>query len=391
MVKVLNVPTRTLLGPGPSDVHPRVLQAMATPMVGHMDSEFIRVMDEVMNLLRYVFETKNELTVSMSGTGSAGMETVFVNLLDPGDEIVIGVNGLFGQRMVDVAERCGAKVIQIHADWGDVFDPEQVESALKDNPKAKFVALVHAETSTGALQPLKEIAKITHEHDALLIIDAVTSLGGTPVSIDEVGIDACYSGTQKCISAPPGLSPVTFSERAIEVMEKKKEKVQSWYLDLTMIRNYWGGERAYHHTAPITMNYALHEALRLIYEEGLGNTFARHKTLGRALQKGLEAMGLELHVNEKYRLPQLTSVRVPEGINEANIRAQLLNDYSIEIGAGLGDLQGKIWRIGLMGYSCNTKNVTLVLSALEQLLAKAGADIEKGVAVAAATEIIFNK
>jgi len=231
MVKSLNVPTRTLLGPGPSDVHPRVLQAMATPMIGHMDPEFIQVMDEVMTLLRYVFETKNELTVSMSGTGSAGMETVFVNLLDPGDEIVIGVNGLFGQRMVDVAERCGAKVIQIDAAWGDVFDPEQIETALRNNPKVKFVAIVHAETSTGALQPLEDIAKITHEHDALLIVDAVTSLGGSPVKIDEIGIDACYSGTQKCISAPPGLSPVTFNERAIKVMEEKKEKVQSWYLD----------------------------------------------------------------------------------------------------------------------------------------------------------------
>lgn len=390
MVKVLNVPTRTLLGPGPSDVHPRVLQAMATPMIGHMDPEFIRIMDEVMHLLRHVFETKNELTVSMSGTGSAGMETVFVNLLDPGDEMIVGVNGLFGQRMVDVAKRCGAKVIQLHANWGDVFDPEQIETALRDNPKVKFVALVHAETSTGALQPLKEIAKITHEHDALLIVDAVTSLGGTPVSIDEVGIDACYSGTQKCISAPPGLSPVTFSERAVEAMEKKKEKVQSWYLDLTMIRNYWGGERAYHHTAPITMNYALHEALRLIHEEGLGNTFARHQTLGRALQTGLEAMGLKLHVEEKYRLPQLTAVRVPEGVNEADIRNRLLQDYSIEIGAGLGELQGKIWRIGLMGHSCQVKNVTLVLTALEELLAKCGLNVEKGEAVAAATEIMLN-
>jgi len=390
-VKTLNIPTRTLLGPGPSDVHPRVLQAMTAPMIGHMDPKFINVMDDVMELLRYVYETKNQLTVSMSGTGSAGMETVFVNLIDPGDEVLVGVNGLFGQRMVDVAKRCGAIVHQVHADWGDVFEPEQVEKVLKAHPNIKFVALVHAETSTGALQPLEEIAEIVHEHDALLIVDAVTSLGGTPVSIDKVGIDACYSGTQKCISAPPGLSPVTFSDRAVKVMEEKKDKVQSWYLNLTMIRNYWGGDRAYHHTAPISMNYALHEALRLIQEEGLENTFKRHQTLGKALQKGIEAMGLELLVDESYRLPQLTSVRVPEGINEAKIRTHLLEKYSIEIGAGLGELQGKIWRIGLMGHSCQAKNVTLVLSALEQLLIESGANIEKGAAVSAATELIWSE
>lgn len=390
MVKELNVPARILLGPGPSDVHPRVLQAMATPMVGHMDPKFMTIMDEVMQLLRYVFETENELTVSMSGTGSAGMETVFVNLLDPGDEILIGVNGLFGERMVDVASRCGATVHRLDAEWGDVFDPEQIKSALKENPKIKFVALVHAETSTGALQPLEDIANITHEHDALFIVDAVTSLGGTPVKIDEVGVDACYSGTQKCLSAPPGLSPATFSEKAIQVMENKKEKVQSWYLDLTMIRDYWGSERAYHHTAPITMNYALHEALRILHEEGLENTFKRHQTLGCALHKGLEAMGLELHVEKQHRLPQLTAVRVPEGIDEAKVRSQLLKDYSIEIGAGLDALQGDIWRIGLMGYSCKAKNVTTVLSALEQILAKEGANINKGVAVEAATEAMFD-
>lgn len=390
-MKELNVPSRILMGPGPSDVHPRVLQAMATPMIGHMDPEFMKIMDEVMQLLRYVFETDNELTVSMSGTGSSGMETVFVNLLDPGDKVVVGVNGLFGERMVDVVERCGATAVQIHADWGDVFDPEQVQTALKEHPDAKFVSLVHAETSTGALQPLEEIAEIVHDHEALLIADAVTSLGGSPVSIDKIGIDACYSGTQKCLSAPPGLSPVTFSKRALEVMENKSEKVQSWYLDLSMIRSYWGSERAYHHTAPISMNYALHEALRIIHEEGLENTFSRHSKLGRALHKGLEAMGLELHVDEKYRLPQLTSVRVPDGINEADIRKQLLANYSIEIGAGLGALKGDIWRIGLMGYSCNTKNVITVLSALEQTLLKEGASINKGVAVEAASEIMFSE
>lgn len=382
----LNVPSRILMGPGPSDVHPRVLQAMVSPMIGHMDPAFMKIMDEVMRLLRYVFETENELTVAMSGTGSSGMETVFVNLLDPGDIVIVGVNGLFGQRMVDVIERCGAEAIQIKAAWGDIIEPEQVETELKNHPDAKFVALVHAETSTGALQPLEEIAYIVHSHDALLIVDAVTSLGGVPVSVDKVGIDACYSGTQKCLSAPPGLSPVTFSKRALEVMDKKKEKVQSWYLDLSMIRDYWGGERAYHHTAPISMNYALYEALRLIEEEGLENTFARHVKLGKALQTGLEAMGLELHVKEGYRLPQLTSVRVPDGVNEANVRKQLLDDFFIEIGAGLGELKGDIWRIGLMGHSCNPKNVITVLSALEQILVNEGAKINTGVAVKAATD-----
>jgi len=391
LIKELNIPPRILMGPGPSDVHPRVLQAMATPMVGHMDPAFMNVMDDVMHLLRYVFATENELTVSMSGTGSAGMETVFVNLLDPGDEVIVGVNGLFGERMVDVIERCDAKAIPIHADWGDVFDPEQIEAALKNHPHAKCVALVHAETSTGARQPLEEIAKIVHNYEALLVVDAVTSLGGIPVNIDDIGIDACYSGTQKCLSVPPALSPVTFSPRALEAMEQKKEKVQSWYLDLTMIRNYWGSERAYHHTAPISMNYALHEGLRLIYEEGLENTFKRHETLGQALHQGLEAMGLELLVEKQYRLPQLTSVRVPEGVNEANVRRQLLNDYSIEIGSGLGSLKGGIWRIGLMGHSCHVKNVTMFLSALEQILVKEGANINKGVAVETATEAMFNE
>lgn len=387
----LNVPSRILMGPGPSDVHPRVLQAMAAPMIGHMDPAFMKIMDEVMRLLRYVFETENELTVAMSGTGSSGMETVFVNLLDPGDKVIVGVNGLFGQRLVDVIERCGAEAVQIKAAWGDIIKPEQVEAELKNHPDAKFVALVHAETSTGALQPLEEIAEIVHNHDALLIVDAVTSLGGVPVKIDKVGIDACYSGTQKCLSAPLGLAPVTFSKGALEVMDKKKEKVQSWYLDLSMIRNYWGGERAYHHTAPISMNYALYEALKLIEEEGLENTFARHKKLGKALQNGLEAMGLELHVKEEYRLPQLTAVRVPEGVNEASVRKQLLDNFSIEIGSGLDELKGKVWRIGLMGHSCNPKNVITVLSALEQILVNEGAKVETGVAVKAAMDYMYKE
>lgn len=386
MVNELYIPPRILMGPGPSSVSPHVLQSMSTPMIGHMDPAFNTVMNEVMDLLRYTFQTENELTIAMSGTGSAGMETVFVNLLDEGDQVIVGVNGLFGERMVDVVERCGASAIKVEADWGKAIEAEHIEQALTDHPNVKFVALVHAETSTGVWQPLKHIADIVHDNDALLIVDAVTSLGGVPIKIDETGIDACYSGTQKCLSAPPGLAPVTFNKRALEVMERKKTKVQSWYLDLTMIRNYWGKERSYHHTAPISMNYALHESLRMIEREGLENVFARHARLGDALQKGLEAMGLQLLVKEENRLPQLTSVYVPEGVDESDVRQELLKTYSIEIGAGLGELKDKVWRIGLMGDSCNETNVIILLSALEQILLDRGADLQLGKAVKVAVE-----
>lgn len=386
MVNELYIPPRILMGPGPSSVSPHVLQSMSTPMIGHMDPAFNTVMNEVMDLLRYTFQTENELTIAMSGTGSAGMETVFVNLLDEGDQVIVGVNGLFGERMVDVVERCGASAIKVEADWGKAIEAEHIEQALTDHPNVKFVALVHAETSTGVWQPLKQIADIVHDNDALLIVDAVTSLGGVPIKIDETGIDACYSGTQKCLSAPPGLAPVTFNKRALEVMERKKTKVQSWYLDLTMIRNYWGKERSYHHTAPISMNYALHESLRMIEREGLENVFARHARLGDALQKGLEAMGLKLLVKEENRLPQLTSVYVPEGVDESDVRQELLKTYSIEIGAGLGELKDKVWRIGLMGDSCNETNVIILLSALEQILLDRGADLQLGKAVKVAVE-----
>jgi len=386
MVNELYIPPRILMGPGPSSVSPHVLQSMSTPMIGHMDPAFNTVMNEVMDLLRYTFQTENELTIAMSGTGSAGMETVFVNLLDEGDQVIVGVNGLFGERMVDVVERCGASAIKVESDWGKAIEAEHIEQALTDHPNVKFVALVHAETSTGVWQPLKQIADIVHDNDALLIVDAVTSLGGVPIKIDETGIDACYSGTQKCLSAPPGLAPVTFNKRALEVMERKKTKVQSWYLDLTMIRNYWGKERSYHHTAPISMNYALHESLRMIEREGLENVFARHARLGDALQKGLEAMGLQLLVKEENRLPQLTSVYVPEGVDESDVRQELLKTYSIEIGAGLGELKDKVWRIGLMGDSCNETNVIILLSALEQILLDRGADLQLGKAVKVAVE-----
>lgn len=388
MFKELNPPSRVLMGPGPSDVHPRVLKAMATPLIGHLDPSFLQIMNETMELMRTVFETKNELTLAMSGTGSSGMETVFVNLLEPGDKVVIGVNGLFGERMVDVAERCGAEVIRIEASWGDIIRPERVEEVLQEHAGVKAVAVVHAETSTGALQPLSEISQLVHEHEALLIVDAVTSLGGVKVGIDENEVDACYSGTQKCISAPPGLSPVTFSKRAAEAMAKRKSKVQSWYLDLSMIQNYWGQERFYHHTAPISMNYALREALRIVMEEGLENTWERHWKLGRALQSGLEGMGLSLHVAENIRLPQLTSVYIPDGVEDTLVRKQLLEQYGIEIGGGLGALKGKVWRVGLMGFSCQPRNVLLFLAALEEVLAQQGAHVRRGEGRTIAAEII---
>lgn len=388
MVKELQIPQRILLGPGPSDVHPRVLQALSTPLLGHLDPAFLQIMNETMELLREVFQTKNKLTIPMSGTGSSGMETLFVNLIEEGDTVIIGVNGLFGMRMADVASRCGANVVELKAPWGEIIQPEQIEEALKQHPQAKLVALVHAETSTGVRQPLEEISQIVHQYDALFVTDMVTSLGGCPTKIDKWGIDAAYSGTQKCLSVPPGLSPVTLGDRAIDVLNQRKTKVQSWYLDLTMIQNYWGNERAYHHTAPISMVYALREGLRLIVEEGLENVFKRHERYGRALHKGLEAMGLKLLVDEKYRLHQLTSVLIPDGIDDLKVRKQLLEKYGIEIGGGLGELKGRIWRIGLMGYNARQTNVTLLLSALEDVLSSQGFSLEKGAGLEAASRAL---
>lgn len=388
MVKELQIPQRILLGPGPSDVHPRVLQALSTPLLGHLDPAFLQIMNETMELLREVFQTKNKLTIPMSGTGSSGMETLFVNLIEEGDTVIIGVNGLFGMRMADVASRCGANVVELKAPWGEIIQPEQIEEALKQHPQAKLVALVHAETSTGVRQPLEEISQIVHQYDALFVTDMVTSLGGCPTKIDKWGIDAAYSGTQKCLSVPPGLSPVTLGDRAIDVLNQRKTKVQSWYLDLTMIQNYWGNERAYHHTAPISMVYALREGLRLIVEEGLENVFKRHERYGRALHKGLEAMGLKLLVDEKYRLYQLTSVLIPDGIDDLKVRKQLLEKYGIEIGGGLGELKGRIWRIGLMGYNARQTNVTLLLSALEDVLSSQGFSLEKGAGLEAASRAL---
>jgi alanine-glyoxylate transaminase/serine-glyoxylate transaminase/serine-pyruvate transaminase len=337
------------------------------PLLGHLDPEFVSLMDETQALLRQVFRTKNPLTLAVSGTGSAGMEAVVVNLIEPGDRMLVCVNGVFGGRMVDVAQRAGAEVATIERPYGEAFDPDEVRAAIqKFGPKV--VGIVHAETSTGVWQPVDEIARICREHDALIALDTVTSLGGVPVEIDAWGIDAVYSGTQKCLSCPPGLAPVSFGPRAVEVIENRKHKVQSWYLDMTMIMRYWGSDRFYHHTAPINMNYALREALALVVEEGLENRWARHKKNHDALKAGLTAMGLSLVPSEGYQLPQLNCVRIPDGIDDLAVRRRLLADWGIEIGGGLGSLKGKAWRIGLMGYSSRPANVTLALSALETCL-----------------------
>jgi alanine-glyoxylate transaminase/serine-glyoxylate transaminase/serine-pyruvate transaminase len=375
------------MGPGPSDADPRLLRAMATPLIGHLDPEFIVIMDETKELLRYLFQTENELTIPISGTGSAGMETCFCNLLEPDDEVIVCVNGVFGQRMCDVADRCGAKVIRVEAHWGEIIQPDKVAEALSQS-RAKVVAIVHAETSTGVLQPLEEIASLAHEHGALFLVDAVTSLGGVPVEVDKWGIDACYSGTQKCISCPPGLAPVTFNQMAMNVLNDRKTKVQSWYLDLTMIGKYWGSDRAYHHTAPITMNYALREALRFIHEEGLEARFSRHERNSRALIAGLKAMGVHPLVPLEHRLASLNAVRIPDGVNDAEVRRRLLQEMGIEIGGGLGELKGQIWRIGLMGYSSQRRNVLLLLAALECILTDEGLSISSGSGVQAANEIL---
>jgi alanine-glyoxylate transaminase/serine-glyoxylate transaminase/serine-pyruvate transaminase len=379
-----NPPDRLLLGPGPSQVHPRVLRAMSAPLIGHLDPAFVRMMEEVKDLLRIVFATENPLTIPISGTGSAGMEACLVNLLEPGDELVVGVNGVFGTRMAEVAERAGAVVRRVEAPWGKIVRPEQIEAALKNATKPKLVAVVHAETSTGAWQPLPEIAKLAHDHGALMLADCVTSLGGAPVSIDAWGIDAAYSGTQKCLSCPPGLSPITFSPRAVDVVKARKTKVQSWYLDLSLLAQYWGDERVYHHTAPITMNYALREALRLVVEEGLEARFARHRKNHEALAAGLAPLGLSLAAEAGHRLPMLNAVTVPDGVDEAKVRGRLLNEQGIEIGGGLGPMKGKVWRIGLMGESSRRASVLVVLAALEDALAAEGVTVPRGAAVAAA-------
>lgn len=357
------------MGPGPSDVPPSVLAAMNKPLVGHLDPSFVDMMEAIKDMLRQVFLTENEMTFPISGTGSAGMEFCFVNLIEPGDEVVIGINGVFGTRMAEVAARCGAKVTKVEAEWGRILEPEQVAEALGSVENPKLVAIVHAETSTGVLTPVEEISRLVHDAGALLLLDTVTSLGGCPVRIDDWDVDAVYSGTQKCLSCPPGLSPVSLSPRAMEKVKVRRNGVQSWYLDVNLLANYWGeGARVYHHTAPISMNYALHESLRLVLEEGLENRWKRHEDNHLRLKAGLDELGLELTAREGRRLWQLNAVGVPEGADEAGVRSTLLNERGIEVGPGLGPLQGKVWRVGLMGHSSSPENVDRFLAALKSLL-----------------------
>ncbi len=375
-----NPPKRILLGPGPSPVDDRVLSAMAAPLLGHLDPLFLQCMDDVQSLLRYVFETENRVTIPISATGSAGMEAALVNVIEPGDEVVVCINGVFGERMRDIVERAGAKPITVEATWGEAIDVNKIEAALNScQPRA--LALVHAETSTGVLQDLSGLADLAHARGALLIVDAVTSLGGHPVGVDRNGIDICYSGTQKCLAAPPGLAPVTFNERAVDRIRSRRSKVQSWYLDITMVEKYWGDDRTYHHTAPISMNYALREALRLIHEEGLEARWRRHELNHRALVAGVEAMGLGMAVAPANRLWSLNAISVPDGVDDARVRSRLLEE-NIEIGGGLGPMKGKIWRVGLMGSGSTQENVLLVHDALHRALNAEGWECPSGVEAA---------
>lgn len=382
----LRPPPRILMGPGPSDIHPRVLAAMGGNTVGHLDPYYLQLMDALQSMLRRAFRTENSMTFAVSGTGSAGMEATVVNLIEPGDSMVVCVNGVFGMRMTDVAQRCGAKVTKVERPWGEVFTPGDLEDALA-GARPKVVGIVMAETSTGAWQPIEEISRLVHEAGAMLLVDTVTSLGGVPVEVDKWRIDAVYSGTQKCLSCPPGLAPVSFSPAAMDAVTRRKTKVQSWYLDVNFLAQYWGNERAYHHTAPINMTYGLYEALRLIEEEGQENVFARHMLNHRALKAGLEALGFQYTAAQGHQLPMLNAVRLPDGVDDAAVRKGLLEKFGIEIGGGLGDFKGKVWRIGLMGYAARPNNVLLLLSALEQLLAEERHRFERGASVAAANAV----
>jgi len=381
-------PRRLLLGPGPSMVHPRVLRALSTPLLGHLDPTFLGIMDDVQALLRFVFQTKNRFTIAVSGTGSAGMEASIVNIVEPGDAVIVGVNGVFGTRWATIVERCGGKAIRVEAPWGQIIEPEAIQLALGRSGPVKAVAIVHAETSTGAWQPLEPIARLCRNHDTLFLVDAVTSLGGAPVEVDRWGIDVCYSGTQKCLSCPPGLSPFTLSDRALTAIKARCVPCQSWYLDMALITEYWAeGTRAYHHTAPISMLYALREALRLVEEEGLPARFARHQLNGEALMAGLAELGLLPVPPSEHRLPMLICIMVPAHIPEAEIRASLLSAYGIEIGGGLGPLKGKAWRIGLMGESSTEGHVLTLLNALEEIFIRGGWLSTPGVALQAAARV----
>ncbi|PTA48366.1 alanine--glyoxylate aminotransferase [Shewanella morhuae] len=366
-----NPPRRILMGPGPSDVYPEVLAAQARPTVGHLDPLFVGMMDELKSLIQYAFQTKNEMTMAVSAPGSAGMETCFVNLVEPGEKVIVCRNGVFGDRMRQNVERMGAIAVLVDNEWGTPVDPAAVEAALKAHPDAKFLAFVHAETSTGALSDAKTLCALAKQYGCLSIVDAVTSLGGVELRVDEWGIDAIYSGSQKCLSCVPGLSPVSFSPAAVEKLKNRKTPVQSWFLDQSLVMAYWtsaGGKRSYHHTAPVNALYALHESLRILAAEGLENAWQRHHEMHLVLRAGLEKLGLNFVVAEDYRLPQLNTVYIPAGVDDGAVRTRLLKDYNLEIGAGLGALAGKAWRIGLMGFGARRENVSLCLKALEEVL-----------------------
>jgi alanine-glyoxylate transaminase/serine-glyoxylate transaminase/serine-pyruvate transaminase len=384
-IQSFHPPQRTLMGPGPTEIHPRVLTTMSQPAIGYLDPVFVEMMEELKALLRYVYQTKNPLTFPVSGPGSVGMEYCFVNMVAPGDKVVVMRNGVFGGRMLENVERCGGVPVVIDHEWGEPCDPHKLEATLKQHPDTRIVAFVHAETSTGALSDAQTLVQIAHRHGALTIVDAVTSLGGCPVLVDEWGIDAIYSASQKCLSCTPGLSPVSFSERVVGYVKSRKDKIHSWFMDMNLLLGYWGATtRTYHHTAPTNSLFALHEALLLIREEGLDNAWARHLRHHIALKAGLEAMGLRFLVKEEYQIPQMNAVRVPEGVAEAEVRKRLLSEFNLEIGAGLGPLAGKIWRFGIMGYSCRPENVMLCLSALGSVLQDMGYPVHVGEAEAAA-------
>ena len=378
-------PVRTLMGPGPSDVNPRILEALSRPTIGHLDPAFIQMMDETKQLLQFAFKTQNALTMPVSAPGSAGMETVFTNLLEHGDKVIVCQNGVFGGRMKENVERCGAEAIMVEDPWGSTIDIDKAEQALTENPEAKAIAFVHAETSTGARSDVEALCGLAAKYDCLSIVDAVTSLGGIELEVDAWGIDAIYSGTQKCLSCVPGLSPVSFSDRAAKLIRERKSKVQSWFLDLNLVMGYWGSDakRSYHHTAPVNSLYALHESLLILQEEGLQNAWDRHALNHEALAAGLTSLGLKFVVNKEFRLPQLNAVSFPDSIDDAAVRSVLLNDYNLEIGAGLGALAGSVWRIGLMGFASNKKNVLLCVSALGNVLAAQGMQVDVSKAVAA--------
>lgn len=381
----LNPPTRILMGPGPSGAHPRVLRAMTAPILGHLDPEFLKIMDECRVMLRQVLVTDNEVTIATPGTGTSGMEAGVMNIIEPGDKAVVGICGYFGERIALMAERAGGVVTRVNAPWGSPTDADAVEQAVKAAGNVKMVAVVHAETSTGVRTPIEPFAAIAKAAGALLLVDCVTSLGGIPVEADKWGADVIYSGTQKCLSAPPGVAPVTFSPRAWDAVKARETPCNSFYLDMQLLEAYWDNRRGYHHTAPISMIYALHEALALVLEEGLEQRWARHERNGRAFQQGLEAMGLVLHADEAYRLPVLTTVRIPEGVNDLEVRNALLKRHGIEIGGGLGDLRAKVWRIGLMGESSNPGNVLLALSSLARILKEQGFNANGNAGIDAAT------